>query len=281
VNEPRTFSIGHLIDILVWVIKMHGHIEDKPYHSPNARTVLHAEGCGDITVQVNFDVVARLADSLRAVTAVDASSDLAVLAQVMANVATMVNHSGGVIKDGQEESSQLSLLAYHIGMEYSIACAVAFARFYGYNVSPGNVPSGSIALALVTKDWEQLVRTFEDSLRAAEDQGPSPEEISAENEDALIWRLERQFAEASPVPEPVEVNTVRQLSADSYFNLRSVAEQEHWSDAEVLMLIEEHLCPVGDANLVCSSIVSGADWRRLYSWVHREGGGMLWRVTNE
>ncbi len=64
----------------------------------------------------------------------------------------------------------------------------------------------------------------------------------------------------------------RKLTAESYSNLRSVADMEKWSEPEVLTLIDEYMDPELSPHFVYhSSVVSGDDWRRLRKRLRRSG----------
>jgi hypothetical protein len=64
----------------------------------------------------------------------------------------------------------------------------------------------------------------------------------------------------------------RQMSAQSYWNLRTGAALQGWSAAEVLNLIEEHLSPTRDREAIHQNeTASGDDWCRLYESIHKSG----------
>ena len=93
---------------------------------------------------------------------------------------------------------------------------------------------------------------------------------SSEGAEALIRRLEGQLAETQPTTSLPLTSSYRQLSAESYWNLRTVAEMENWDDAEIVGIIEEYLYPSLDSELSYnSSTFSGTDWRHLRSRIKR------------
>ena len=99
---------------------------------------------------------------------------------------------------------------------------------------------------------------------------------SAEDAEVLIRHLESQLAETPPSAEPSTTTAYRQVSSQSYWNLRAIAEDEQWSSEEVLTLIEEHLNPALNARVSYHRrTVSGADWRRLHGRIHGSDDGEL------
>jgi hypothetical protein len=214
--------------------------------------VLQSDNNATSKLLIDFAALSRLADNLQVVTGtVDVTGNPGALAELMADVAIMVNQPGQVIIDKRLESPSVNPVVNKISMEFSIGCVVSFARAYGYNIT--GILYEELCLALLLNNWEQLIRIFNECLRLA---------MHQETERAL----ERQF----------NVNANRRLSAESWWNLRSVAEQERWSFADVLSLLDAHMNPLLDPRLVHrSSTVSGSDWRRLYDWIHREDGHPL------
>jgi hypothetical protein len=258
VNERRILNYTQLIDILFGVIRKHGDIEERSRHSSDAGAVLQAGNHATSTLLIDFAAISRLAGGLQVVTgAMDVTGNPDALAELMANVAIMVNQSGQAIIDKRQESQSVNPVVNKISMEFSIACVVSFARAYGYNIS--GILYDKLCLALFLNEWEQLIQIFKECLRLA-------------MHKTTVRYLERQF----------NVNASRQLSAESWWNLRSVTEQERWSFADVLTLVDAHMNPLLDPRLAHrSSTVSGSDWRRLYDWIHREDGHLLWRVNKE
>jgi hypothetical protein len=262
VDERDIFNVGNLLKILLQVIGMRDDGSEGSLNGGNANGFLQAEDYANIEIEIDLAKFAQLSDDLRVVTGVDVKGDLDHLAQLMAHVAITVNQGGPTVADKRQKSGQINPLAYKIRIEFSIATVATFARTRSYNINLNGFPREQISKALLMNDWEQLVRIFRESLR-----------------EALIQDLERKFAETLPVPEPVGINADRQLSAESYWNLRSVADQEFWSAADVLMLIEAYLSPSVDPHLAFRrAAVTGSEWRRLYDWIRREDGLMLWRV---
>jgi hypothetical protein len=252
VNERRILSFMHLIDILFGIIRRHGNIDERSRCSSDPGAVLQGDNSAASTLLIDFAAVSQLADNLQVVTgAVDVTGNPDALAELMADVAIMVNQPGHVIIDKRTEPPSVSPAINKMSMEFSIACVVSFARAYGYNIS--GILYEDLCLALLLNNWGQLIRIFKECLRLA---------VHKEAERAL----ERQF----------NVNANQRLSAESWWNLRSVAEQERWSFADVLGLLDAHMNPLLDPRLVHrSSTVSGSDWRRLYDWIHREDGHVL------
>ena len=283
-NERHIFSDSKLIEILISVIRTHSDVSEGFPYARDVSAVRQANDYANLTMQIDLAALTQLTDHLRVVTAVDPANDLNIVAHLMANVAITVYKGGPIFADKRQQVEQINPLAYKIRTEFSIVCASSFACFHGCAIDVSNLPNDKIFLALLVNDWERLVRIFEVSLRVSPQatwQNP-PEFAGGGESEAVIQHFERQFAETSPVPEPGEVNANRQLSAESYWNLRSVADQEHWDAADVLDLIEAHLSPVLHSHLAFRrSIVTGDEWRRFYDWIHREDGHTLWRVGYE
>ena len=179
---------------------------------PDANAVSQAEDYADLTIQIDFAALAQLADDIRIVTTMDVGRDLALLAQLMANLVTMINRSGQIAADKRQESNRMNPLAYKICVDFSTACVASFAQSRGYNIDINSLPRDQISLALLMNDWELLVRIFEESLHVAHNSmGPDPWKISEESPGAVIQHLEWKFAEVSPVPGAVGASAGPQL----------------------------------------------------------------------
>jgi hypothetical protein len=204
----------------------------------------------------------------------------------LAVVAIIASHIGPKVNDASTASDQLNTLAHKIRTEFAITCAVSLARSRGHVIPVDRIPWDQTYPALFNRDQDQLVEIFRMLLdvskitgEAGHDvQGPVLQHYAGDDAEILI-HMESQFADEYPIPDSSMTRDRRELSAMSYWNLRSTAELENWSSAEVLRLIEEHLNPALHPHLVHhSNTVSGADWRRLYEWVYRSGGSMLWNL---
>lgn len=223
--------------------------------------VLCAHAGADVTIYIDFKAVEQLEQDLRVFAIVD---HLDALAQLMASMATMVSHPVRVVGYTGEDSPHKGVLTRKLHTEFSIECVVSFARRCGYRVSIDQLTHDQISLALLMSDWARLVELFEQSAcRAAIGEGMS--DLLYEDEDdsyGQIQQFERQFD--------------RQLSSESYWNLRSAADDQRWRPSEVLMLVEEHLRPELDASLVHhSETVSSEEWVNRYDWLRREDGHTL------
>jgi hypothetical protein len=94
-----------------------------------------------------------------------------------------------------------------------------------------------------------------------------------EGAEVVLTYIEQWLANAQSIPEPGPNGAEHQLSATSYWNLRSIAEGKGWNAEEVLILIGEHLSPILVPDFVYhSDTVSGADWQRLHIWIFGPGG---------
>lgn len=276
-DERRILGDAHLIRILSWVIRMHGDVGENLISTPEGLTAtLLAEGCYSVPIRINSNAIVQLAEYLRIITAADVPNNSRAVAEAMANVAALVNHSAQDVCETASESEEIDKLSRKIFAEFATACALSFASSYGYDIPIDGIPQDQVSLALFTRDWELLVRIFEASVRLAGQAPATPvQNLLKDSAEDVIQSLERQFAEASPIPE-ANINAGRLLSAESYWNLRSMAKRENWSTTDILMLIDEHLNPKLHPHLIHhSSIVSGDDWQRLYNWIHREDGHVL------
>jgi hypothetical protein len=98
-------------------------------------------------------------------------------------------------------------------------------------------------------------------------------------ETRFLWRLlgpsfdtiiDMVLARRNSEPRTAINEKDRELSSQSYANLRSVAMIGGWSRKEVLRLIDEYLNPTLSSQFVYhGSTVSDNDWRRLRSNIRR------------
>lgn len=253
VEERDILSAGDLLEILIRVTDIRGDVSERPFRARDGNAFLQTEDYANNAIQIDLGKMVHLTDFFQTLRKLDANGDLDYFAQLMAHAAISVSQDGPTVADKRHLSEQIDPLTRKIRIEFSIACVVAFTQSCGYSVNINDLLRYKISKALLASDWEQLVRIFGKSLR-----------------EALIAQLESKLAEESLVSEPIRMNAVRQLSAESYWNLRSVAMQERWSAADVLMLIEAYLSPSPDPHLAYRRIaVSGSEWRRLYDFMHR------------
>lgn len=238
VHERRVFSAADLRRILMRVL------------------CAHADADG--AIYIDFKAVELLAEDLQGFAVVD---HLDALAQHMASMATMVSRQVRVVSYIGEDSPHIGSLTRKLHTEFSIECVVFFAQRCGYRISIDQLTHNQISLALRLTDWARLVQLFEQSAcRTVIGEGRSDLLYEDKNDSYdQIQQLERQFD--------------RQLSSESYWNLRSAADDHGWSPAEVQMLIEEHLRPELDASLVHhSETISSEEWINRYEWLRREDG---------
>ena len=221
----------------------------------------------DVDVYINLGGgLAALAGQLDAITSsVDVSDNLGAMAIIMTAVTVKV-FNGAPITSAHAADQQVRALTWKIRTELSVECSTYFAQIHGYPITSAQVAHEPIARVMLMEDpWERLGVIYENSLVTAS-LAAGPQEI----EDVPGKRNLRASAISSTAP------TNRQLSVESYANLRSQAFQERWSDADILILIEEHLRP--KLNLFAvnySETVSGEEWLNLYNWVHRPDGRPL------
>jgi hypothetical protein len=220
----------------------------------------------DVDVYVNSGGgLAALADQLDTITSsVDVSDNLGAMAYIMTAVTVKV-FEGAPITSVPPADQKVDALTWKMRTELSVECAIYFAQIHRYPVSPAQVDHEQIARVMLMADrWERLRVIFEDSLVAASLAAGPPEIENAPSKRNLIGGT------ISTAP------TNRQLSAESYANLRSQAFQRRWTDADILMLIEEHLRPKLNPSAVhYSDTISGEEWMNLYNWTHRREGRPL------
>jgi hypothetical protein len=271
-SNSQILSVAHLQEVLAWVLNRHGTIKGPRRDLSGVSAVLYTDEYGRVTVRIDAQPLAELAESLRISTVVDASNDVRGFAQQMASVARLTDFWGQVVCGAGHASAEVDVLAHTVGIEFAIACVSSFARSYGFLIPDESLPENQITLALSAGDWDLLIKTFEQALydaRRGAKPAP-PKHAMKESPESIISDIERRFAEATPIPQP------RQLSAESFSNLRSVADEEKWEPCYILRLIEEHLTPELFSGLAYHSrTVSGDDWRRLYEWIDRGNGRVL------
>lgn len=185
----------------------------------------------------------------------DVSDNLGAMAFVMAAVTIKV-FKGAPIMPGPAEDQKVNVLTWQIRTDLSIGCAIYFAQSYGYHISPAQVDDAQISHVMLMEDpWEPLVGLFEEFLVTASLDAGGPHEIEDDVDEST-------FIEEITAREPGN----RQLSRESFENLRSQAFQQRWTAAEVLMLIEAHLRPNLDPlALHYSSTISGEEWLNLHN----------------
>ena len=256
-----------LKDLLFGVLRMNDDIGEGSHHASMAGPALSADSYVDPTFEVNFKGLARLADGLRVLTTMNVAGDLNALAELMAHVANMVKHSRSDVRGPQESENPLTSKIY---IEFSIACVVRFAQARDFDIT--NILYDKVHLALLIDDWVELKKIFKECLQIAMHQARSNGHMIPDvHHEGAMQYFEQQFP----------ANVDRQISAESWWNLNSVAQQEGWSPEEVVELIDAHMDPLLDPMLVYrSSTDSASDWRDLYAWIHRPGGRILWTAGN-
>jgi len=219
-----------------------------------------------------------LANQLDTITSnLDVSDNLSAMAQIMAMVVTKV-HSDAPIIYAPAPGQDVDALIWRMHTEFSVECAVFFAQENGYSVSAAHVLQDQIArIMLMEGYWEPLVRLFESALvEVSLDAGL---QVVSRDPDGRGLDSSVRSSEGEGTIAEDEHAFDRQLSAESYSNLRSEADQNYWSEAEILMLIEEHLRPeLKPLALHYSDTVSGEEWLSLYNWLYRQGGQPLCRA---
>jgi hypothetical protein len=278
-NGRPVFSEGDLIEILITVIREHCNASERSSYSRSASTARPAEDFANLTMQVDFAALAHLADHLRIVTAVDTAGSLDILAHLMADVAMAVYKGGPIFADKRHKLEQINALGFKIRTGFSVACAECFAQSLGYAINLASPSNNQISVLFLVDNWEGLVRVFGGSLDpATRNMEQKYRSIIGDDSAGAFRYFEKQFDRISLDENTSEVEVDRRLSAESYWNLRSVADRERWSDADVLELIEAQLSPARHPHLAFRSVtVTGDEWQRLHNWIKREGGYTLWQ----
>jgi hypothetical protein len=284
VEERRILDARHLRDILMWVIGMNGEVREIHRGTPEIAVLLQFEGYSDVTLQISPQAIEMLAEELRVLTTLAASAAPDLLAELLAAVAMISSHSGPAVSVPITDKQHLDILANKIRTDFGIACATSLARARGHAISISKMPWIEVYWAVSNRDTDLLANVFRESLGLAEyvieagisDTRPDAKQDGEDDPESLIRSLENQFASIHPIPDVATTKHDRVLTAQSYWNLRSVADLERWSNIEILALIEEHLSPELHPHLVHhSATVSGDDWLRLYGWIYRSDGSVL------
>jgi hypothetical protein len=158
------------------------------------------------------------------------------LARLLADVATMVSHASLTVNIPSASAAELTHRTARIRADFALECAAVLAASRGYAVSVDQIPLSGLSRALWARDREQLAAIFQESLGAPR--------------------------------ERIAGRPARVLSADSYWNLCSVTEEDGWPAKAVVQLIEDYLSPPPNSQIAAfyADEVSGDDWRRLYRW---------------
>jgi hypothetical protein len=340
------------------------------------KVYLKFEDLCDVTLEIGRKSIEDLAEKLRIITSIDASSEPEFLSEILKAVAVITSHAAPKVNGRPEDSGQLEAISLKIGTDFAIACAACLARERGHILQSNKLPRHEICMALQNQDSSALSEIFQRALKVSVSVGVQGQRSSAaaidENLDALFAELEDEFAASRPIPnfsnsgsfselsargysnlrtiadretwdntrilriieyylnpnrlerfsisngvessaewaqinislnladqqddpedtplrlakpfnshhelnDPSDIPCDRTLTALSYWNLRSIADMERWTNAQILLLIEEHLNPILHFHLVHhSSVVSGDDWLRLHAWINRSDGLALW-----
>jgi len=272
------------------VIAMNGEVLESPAGTSEPVVILQVEGYLQVTLVVSPPAIDALAWEIRDWEIRDnalvyASAASVPLAELLADVAIIVRRAGSKVLRYPANSKQVSFLAHKIRGDFALVCAVFLARSRGYAIPIRSIPWDDACSALSPKDRNRLVRVFQASLQYARvtaeprrlGRAPVLSRDGQSYPEVLIQGFDNERVDADSMLTDSQRSDSRELSAQSYWNLRSVADLEQWSPAEVLRLIEEHLSPAEHPLLVHNrGTVSGADWRRLHRWICRSHGSILW-----
>jgi hypothetical protein len=202
--------------------------------------------------------LAVLADQLDMITSsVDVSDNLNAMAHIMTAVTERVFWGAPIIPVPAADRT-VNALKWKLCTELSIECAAYFAQLHGYPIRAAQIDHDQCChIMQMHNNWAELTAMFQDSLIKA---SIASDLLGVEGDDPM--GNSRGTG-----------STGRQLSAESYANLRSVAYARRWNDSEILMLIEQHLRPqLNPYALHYSDTVSGDEWLYLYNWILRRDG---------
>jgi hypothetical protein len=251
---PRTanFSVTDLRNIFFEVLDRHADSHDAYVNV----------GSGFVT----------LAQQLDRLTALNVSGDKEHMADIMVMVTQLVCKDAPIVSMTADKQA-IGALNWTAITEFSAQCAVYFAREQGFNIDLADIQLDMIArLLLIDDNWQQLKSVFHDSLSVAVNPRPEPESFAALEDGNGVGGARSDRDSLRPL--------ARQLSNESYANLRSVADQMHWNDSELLRLIDEHMRPHLELMAVhYSETVSGEEWLALYDWLTSQIESMLCRVS--
>lgn len=209
--------------------------------------------------------LAALADHLDHITGnLEILTDLDVVADFMAMI-TMQAYNEAPVGYPQATAQNVDAPTWKVRVEFSIECAIFFAQGYGYQVGSDDLSNDHVARLLLIPDaWKELVQVFRQTLTVA----------------SFDPALRMAYTQHSSQEFHRTGDLARYLSAESFANLCSEADQRHWTDVEVLMLIDEHLRPHLDPFAIhYSETVSGEEWVSLFNWLYGRDEEVLCRST--
>lgn len=169
------------------------------------------------------------------------ASDIDMLAHLMLEAAIIASHLDLRVLGPPAKSRQLGILRKKVSIDFALICSLSLAQVHGYSIRAEELQWEVMRSVLMVKDDDSLVRAFREFLsRTPEFDGPRYAIRNIRGAD-------------------------RVLSAESYWNLVSMAYVESWPDAVILRLIGEHLSLTlhpGFAHY--SNTISGDEWRKMY-----------------
>jgi hypothetical protein len=222
----------------------------------------HADADGVICIDLR--ILRQLATDLCQFSPAEVSLRPETLPQLMASMATLIFAEGRTHRYIGERSDSAEALTRRIRADFTIECVVFFVRSCGYYLDIDSRRRDHLTLALLMPDWARVAEILGRSInRAAVGEGRS----------ALLYEVDFD----SYAPDEYAAHSFdRQLSAESYSNLVSEADDQQWLAVDVLMLIEEYLNPELRPDLVHHSrVVSSDEWHDLYDWLRRGDGYVL------
>jgi hypothetical protein len=251
--NPRIFDLPHLNWATGWAIDRNCRVEGRfdSTYKITANPPLHE--IPGITVLVDPEILRALSRNLQVRTSLDGSTGAKPLAELLATVAIMASRAGPTVSGPPPRSTQLGILERDICTDFALACTLSLARSRKYPIPANRIPWDELYSALMLRDNDALVRLFYESLR--------------------MTQLACEPRQTTRRPESIG----RTLSAESYWNLFSVAEDENWGEPVILRLIEEYLSPPPHPHFAYySNTVSGDEWVKLHICLYGFYESILW-----
>jgi hypothetical protein len=198
-----------------------------------------------IRVVLERHAMAHVSEELSKRVSLSAPAGGVSLPNLMLEIAIYASDVGLKVLGPPRATRQLSELKRNVSADFALICSLSLARAHGHSVPQGAPEWDVMRSVLMVKDDDSLVRIFRESLNAT--QAPS------EARDAI----------------PNHIRPGRVLSAESFWNLVSMACGEDWPDSVTLQLIGEHLNPaIHPDSVPYSHTISGDEWRQIYERIY-------------
>lgn len=211
----------------------------------NGDLIFRCQGVSGIRILAGNRAIAILSQQLWIWNSLNNPTDSQSLGRLMADVARIASHVGLKVTGPQAEALRVDYLNNKIRADFALFCALSVARCHGYSIPLDQFPWEVMSSAVIASNDSTLVRIFRESLAAP------------------------RLSNGTKYVRRNQEGTNPALSSESYWNLVSVAELDHWDNSVVVRLIEEYLSPAPHPYVVCySHTVSAAEWRQLFDWIY-------------